>query len=167
MIGNGEKEADMYSKILVPYDNSEHAQHALLAAIDMATCVENSTVTVLNVTDLIEFDDETFEVAARMAGVPRMSEDAARVARENYYSEHEKSVRKSISEVVSDVPTGISLEVKIDSGRPQEAICNAAVDGGFDCIVMGRRGLGAIRGALGSVSYAVLRSVELPVLIVK
>ena len=37
----------------------------------------------------------------------------------------------------------------------------------FDCIVMGRRGLGAIRGAIGSVSYSVLRSVDLPVLIVK
>ena len=32
---------------------------------------------------------------------------------------------------------------------------------------MGCRGLSAIRGAMGSVSYAVARSVKLPVLIVK
>lgn len=157
----------MYSKILVPYDNSEHAQHALLAAIEMAKCVPNATVTVLNVCDLMEFDDATFEVAARMAGVPRMSEDAARVARETYFSEHEKVVRKNIAEVLPEVPEGIALEVKIDSGRPQEAICDEATKGGYECVVMGRRGLGAIRGALGSVSYAVLRMVELPVLIVK
>ena len=32
---------------------------------------------------------------------------------------------------------------------------------------MGRRGLGALRGMLGSVSYGVLHSAEMPVLTVK
>ena len=32
---------------------------------------------------------------------------------------------------------------------------------------MGRRGLGVIRAALGSVSSAVLRGIDLPVLVVK
>ncbi len=32
---------------------------------------------------------------------------------------------------------------------------------------MGRRGLGAVRGMLGSVSYALLRESEIPVLTVK
>ena len=32
---------------------------------------------------------------------------------------------------------------------------------------MGRRGLGALRGMLGSVSYAVLRNADMPVLTVK
>lgn len=157
----------MYKNILVPYDNSEHAQHALLAAIDLATCVENPSVTVLNVTDLLEFDDSTFEVAARMAGVPRISEESARAARDNYYAEHEKVVRSNIEEVLAEIPEGIELEVKIGSGRPQEVISAEANSGAYDCVVMGRRGLGALRGALGSVSYAVLRAVELPVIIVK
>ncbi len=157
----------MYKKILVPYDNSEHAQHALLAALDLASCVENANVTVLNVTDLLEFDDATFEVAARMAGVPRISEDSARAARDNYYAEHEKAVRSNIDEVISEIPEGVELGVKIGSGRPQEVISAEANEGGYDCVVMGRRGLGALRGALGSVSYAVLRAVELPVVIVK
>jgi nucleotide-binding universal stress UspA family protein len=52
-------------------------------------------------------------------------------------------------------------------GHPQEVIADYAKDNGFDCIVMGRRGLGGIRGALGSVSYAILHTVELPVLVVK
>lgn len=33
--------------------------------------------------------------------------------------------------------------------------------------IMGRRGLGALRGMLGSVSFGVLRSVDVPVLTVK
>lgn len=36
-----------------------------------------------------------------------------------------------------------------------------------DLIVMGRRGLGAIRGMLGSVSFGVLRATDVPVLTVK
>ena len=36
-----------------------------------------------------------------------------------------------------------------------------------DLIVMGRRGLGAIRGMLGSVSYSLLRETDIPVLTVK
>ena len=37
----------------------------------------------------------------------------------------------------------------------------------IDLIVMGRRGLGAIRGMLGSVSYSLLRETDIPVLTVK
>ena len=36
-----------------------------------------------------------------------------------------------------------------------------------DLIVMGSRGLGAIRGVIGSVSYAVLRESTIPILVIK
>lgn len=157
----------MYTNILVPFDDSEHAQHALLTAIDFAQVVDHARVTVLNVTDAPEFDDAAFEVAARMAGVARISEESARAARESYHSEQEKVVCASIEKVLPEVPETVDLQVKIEAGRPQEVITKVVETDGYDCIVMGSRGLGALRGALGSVSYAVLRAVEIPVVIIK
>jgi len=157
----------MYHNILVPYDGSEHAQHALEAAIELGEGDSPVKITVLNVTDLMDFDDSTFEIAARMAGVPPISDSAAKQARENYFSEHKKSVQEQIQDFFEGVPENIDIQIAVVGGHPQEAITQYANDGEFDCIVMGRRGLGALRGALGSVSFAVLRSVELPVLVVK
>ncbi len=157
----------MYYNILVPYDGSEHAQHALQAAFGVAGRDKPADVTVLNVTDEIEFDNSTFQVAARMAGVPAISEETAESVREKYFSEHRDHVEKQIEEFFESVPDNIDVHITVLGGRPQEVIHEYAEENDFDCIVMGRRGLGAIRGALGSVSYSVLRSTELPVLIVK
>ena len=157
----------MYKNILVPYDGSEHAQHALEAAIDLGEGERSVKITVLNVTDLVDFDDSTFEIAARMAGVPPISDSTAKKAREHYFTEHKKSVQDHIQSFFESLPENIEIQIAVVGGHPQEAITQYANEGDFDCIVMGRRGLGALRGALGSVSFAVLRSVELPVLVVK
>ena len=60
----------------------------------------------------------------------------------------------------------ITVEAVADTS-PAEAIAKYAATHGADLIVMGRRGLGALRGMLGSVSYGVLHSAEMPVLTVK
>ena len=52
-------------------------------------------------------------------------------------------------------------------GDPRSVICDYAKENDIDCIFMGRRGLGGIRAALGSVSTAVLRNTDLPVMVVK
>ena len=65
---------------------------------------------------------------------------------------------------------GIHAKLVIETrlaGSPVEGITNYAMDHRCDLIVMGRRGLGALRGMLGSVSYGVLRSADIPVLTVK
>ena len=59
----------MYTNIVVPFDKSEHAERALKAAVELGRGDGPAKVTVLNVTDMMDFDDATFEVAARMAGV--------------------------------------------------------------------------------------------------
>ena len=54
-----------------------------------------------------------------------------------------------------------------DSPSAVDGIIDYASDHSCDLIVMGRRGLGAIRGLLGSVSYGVIRATTTPVLTVK
>lgn len=158
----------MYTNIVVPFDKSEHAERALKAAVELGRGDGPAKVTVLNVTDMMDFDDATFEVAARMAGVPPISDEAAHLAREKYFDEHKDEIRQCVDGVVAGkVPENVTLDVDVVGGHPQEAIRDYVRGKDFDCIVMGRRGLGAIRGAIGSVSYSVLRSVDLPVLIVK
>ncbi|MGI6046018.1 MAG: universal stress protein, partial [Eggerthellaceae bacterium] len=81
--------------------------------------------------------------------------------------EREKEVAEEVAQIAPELPINVELKTIVKSGQPQSAIVNYANYGDYDCICMGRRGLGAIAGAFGSVSYAVLRGVELPVMVVK
>ena len=137
----------MFAHVLVPFDGSVQSQHALHAALEMAKGDEPAHITVLEVAPPMSFDDTTFEVAARMAGVPEVSEAAKDETRKNYAESQKHVIQDQIQEFFNSVPDNVGIQI--------------------DCIVMGRRGLGAIRAALGSVSSAVLRSVDLPVMVVK
>ena len=75
-----------------------------------------------------------------------------------------KEVLDSLGDSIHD--ERITVEAVADTS-PAEAIAKYAATHGADLIVMGRRGLGALRGMLGSVSYGVLHSAEMPVLTVK
>jgi nucleotide-binding universal stress UspA family protein len=48
-----------------------------------------------------------------------------------------------------------------------EGIVDYAEEANVDLIIMGCRGLGAVRAAIGSVSQAVLRQVPMPVMLLK
>lgn len=157
----------MYRNILVPFDGSEPSQRAIQAAIDMSNANVPVLITVLKVAAPMNFEDSTFEVAARMAGVPNIDAEILNATRDNFNNEHRKSVQNQIQGFFASVPGNIDIQIVIENGRPQEVICDYAKENDIDCIVMGRRGLSVIRAALGSVSSAVLRGVDLPVLVVK
>ena len=63
---------------------------------------------------------------------------------------------------------GVPFEREIGTGDPAPTLLDLAAGHGCAAIVMGARGMGALRSALlGSVSHAVLRDSPLPVTIVK
>lgn len=63
---------------------------------------------------------------------------------------------------------GIAYEREIASGEPAPALIDMAQRHGCNAIILGARGLGALRSALmGSVSQGVLHASKLPVTIVK
>lgn len=155
----------MYSKILVPYDRSEHARHAVKEAIDLASVMPGCTVTVVLVVDRRDFNTETFKIAARMAGVAEAAIDPSMMAGEDPNRDDIAELKEDIAQAVGD--HGDIVAYDVITGSPHDAITAYAARGGYDCIVMGHRGLGAVRGMLGSVCYSVLHKTSIPVLIVK
>ncbi len=62
---------------------------------------------------------------------------------------------------------GLQVEVRLEFGSPREVIPSVANDGGYQLLVIGRRGTGEIRDVLfGSVTNHVLHKVRLPVLLI-
>jgi len=130
-------------KILVATDGSKSAERAVAAAAELPW-PEGSEVRVISVVDPLEGMPET--IAAHRARSEKVLADARARAEKG------------------GLPASSSLVV----GRPARAILDAASDWGAGVIVVGARGLGAVRGFLvGSVSSAVARAAACSVLVVK
>ncbi|WP_165171331.1 MULTISPECIES: universal stress protein [unclassified Adlercreutzia] len=156
----------MYKKVLVPYDKSDPARHALAEAIEMVKDIAGAQVTVLNVVDWHDYNAETFKIASRMSGVLGDSLDMNAIADVGEEAAREATAR--VSEDIADVVGDFAgIDIAIVNGSAHDSITAYADEGDYDCIVMGHRGLGAVRGMLGSVCYSVLHKTNKPVLIVK
>lgn len=156
-----------FKNILVPYDNSEHAKNALREAINMASGDAEAVIHVVEVAappqDLVY---SSINQTGFGMGVSVVSKgDFAKVVEERNEKQDEE-LQQNISDIVSGFPGTLTAEV-IFGIYTIETIVDAAKHYECDLIVMGCRGLGAIRGAIGSVSYGVLRSSDVPVLVVK
>lgn len=152
-----------YKNILVPYDRSESAKHALATALAFANETEGAKVTVFFAAPVPEFESSQFMIAERMAGTVRMSNDEFAHMQKEYLN-YERGL---LVEDLGDIMNLDTVEVAMGQGKPSKAILDYAADHKVDLIVMGCRGLNAVAGMLGSVSYAVLRNAECPVLIEK
>ncbi len=156
-----------FKNILVPYDNSEHAKNALTEAIGMAGADAEAVIHVVEVAappqDLVY---SSFNQTGFGMGVSTVSKTDFATLVEKRNAEDDEKLQKEIADVVTDFPGTLTAEV-VFGIYTIETIIDAAKHYGCDLIVMGSRGLGAIRGAIGSVSYGVLRSSDIPVLVVK
>lgn len=155
----------MYQNVLVPYDKSNHAKHALETALAMISDDPEALLTILYVTEAPETEDVTFAAAARMAGVQQIDTEGEHELESEYRNKKKDSIKEDVADIVAGAPN--KIEYKVAMGKAHTAILNFAYDHECDLIVMGCRGLNALQGMLGSVSYAVLRSSEVPVFIVK
>ena len=157
----------MYDNILVPYDGSEPAGRALAAAIELGTGSEPVNITVLQVINTDDIEQSSFEIAMKMAGL--ISEDSSelRMLRSGNSPEFKQQMQEKVAEYFDSLPESINVSIVVKKGMPRDIILAFADEHDIDLIVMGRRGLGGIRAALGSVSTAILRGTDLPVLVVR
>ena len=68
--------------------------------------------------------------------------------------------------LLDELPTAASIEADLLAGSPAEAIAQVASARNADEIVVGSRGYGPVRAALGSVSHELLRLADRPVVVI-
>lgn len=159
----------LYKNVLVPFDDSDHARSALHTAIDL---VGDDAAACIHVVMVVSSDI----MPPSMLAAPSVISDtfmdyqnyeamlAAMTERSN--KELHDNVHAILGQDTSHLAARLVVEAQL-SPSPVDGISAYASEHDCDLIVMGRRGLGALRGMLGSVSYGVLRTAEIPVLTVK
>ena len=139
----------MLKKILVPVDGSDHAEKALAYALELA--------------EICDADVEVLTVVPEVVNDPDWMRDYTEKMRENGEEVLSKALRK-----VGEEKPSIRVSKRLEEGFTDLKILEVADEGEFDIIIMGSRGLGAVkRLILGSVSNKVVNQSEIPVLIVK
>ena len=157
----------LYSKIMVPYDGSEHAKHALEYAKGLAV-ISDAKIAIVHVVPSGVMGVAQIGTEGSLDGVPfgmlnyEQYEGVVRAA----LDQAKEKVTENLAGLVEDIADIVTIDV-VAGTAPAEALARYADKNGCDLIVMGRRGLGAIRGMLGSVSFGLLRSTDVPVLTVK
>lgn len=81
----------------------------------------------------------------------------------HYIEFHKGKLAEDLGAIAEEA--GDSLVIAVGQGKPSKAILEYARTHHIGLIVMESRGLSAVTGVLGSVSYAVLRNAECPVLV--
>lgn len=157
-----------YRTILVAYDKSEEATNAVKAAVDMALDSSECEVHVLSVmpsmVDTVGFSG----VNGDILGATNISFDGELLGQlqDSASAQRLLDMHTALDQIVEPLEHRCTMEAVLGTS-PATGILRYSKTCECDIIVMGCRGLGALRGLLGSVSFAVLRSSHVPVLIVK
>ncbi|MDO5335169.1 MAG: universal stress protein [Coriobacteriia bacterium] len=151
------------TNILVPFDDSSHAKNALAKAIELCEGRPEAKIHVIEVVappqDLIRSS------MGPGHNDPSEQEEFAEELQRRAANEDDQ-LKMRIADLTEGFEGELTAEV-VYGVYTVDTILDAAQRYNCDMITMGSRGLGALRGMLGSVSFAVLRSAEVPVLIVK
>ena len=155
----------LYDNIMVPYDGSESAQAALAEAVRYAREDPGAALRIVQIVDTEQLVIEKLEKEGR-----NTTDELSSVLLHAHYDEAlveaDAALRRQIGGLLKGLMNEITVDL-LDETVPGEQIVAFADEHSCDLIVMGSRGLGALRGILGSVSSHVLREAAVPVLIVK
>lgn len=154
-----------FKNILVPYDGSEHARLALHEAMEISEGTD-ATIHILNVIASSSISPEYGEPNPFWSSADLMDYDAYKKLMVTAIEGAREGVKKDLAEEIEKLGDRAVVDV-VTFPSTARAIADFADKHDIDLIVMGRRGLGAIRGMIGSVSYSVLGQVDIPVLTVK
>jgi nucleotide-binding universal stress UspA family protein len=140
----------MFERILVPTDGSEHALRAVRLAGRLAK-EQGATLFLLTVTSIPQS-----LVMATGLGDSVIQE---------YVDESSGETLGPALAALKEL--GVDAEVRIEMGSAAEVIIDEAADLAVDLVVMGKRGLGGLKGLLvGSVSNRVAHHLAVPVMLV-
>lgn len=155
----------LYDNILVPYDGSTSARAALAEAVRFAREDPGATLRIIQILDTEQLVIDRLESQGRDT-----TAELSSVLLQAYHDEAVTAADEALHRQIDGLLKGLMNEVIIqllEETVPGEQIVQYAADNTCDLIIMGSRGLGALRGILGSVSSHVLRNAAVPVLIVK
>jgi nucleotide-binding universal stress UspA family protein len=143
-------------RMVVAVDGSEQA--ALAAACVRRLAVAGARVTLVGVVEL-----------PRLLSAVSPVESASPAVIEAIVAEQTTALQDALSRARATLGDSVAtVEQRLASGYPAEEILRAATEDDSDLVVVGARGLGLLkRLLLGSVSEAVLRHADRPVLIVR
>ncbi len=141
----------MFSTILVAYDGSDHADNALKLAAGLA----KTHGAALHVVHTPQLDSPPIVLGAYVSQLDMPP------SKEQYEEVGRKMIEKA-RQVAQAAGAG-DIQGHIGRGAPADFILSTAKKIDADLIILGRRGLGAIRSiALGSVSNAVAHGAQCP-----
>ena len=141
------------SRILVPVDGSPGSDKA----VDMAVELSESCGSVLDILYVSYFDSDTDEVEDTDSWLPEIVSAPAG-----------GRIREVLERARKRIPEGIEVELHKRTGNPARRIVEFSKEHGDETIVVGGRGLDALRGfLLGSVSQEVMESAPGAVIVVK
>ncbi|OWA33916.1 universal stress protein UspA [Saccharibacillus sp. O16] len=143
----------LFSKILLAYDGSKASNKALDRAVALATASPGAVLEVLHI-----YDYPRFFVGDGIAPVPGS-------VNKEFFDLAEQTVEEARRRIQD---AGVDARIEMRQGAPAVLILEYAKEMEADLIIIGSRGLGAIREfVLGSVSHNVVQQSRIPVLVVK
>lgn len=156
----------IYSKILVPYDGSKHAEKALNKAVNLAKLIKGSKIIILNVIEEILTPPLVFPTRIRHF---KTGEDTTL---STYFRDLQTDMRYKMINTLEKIKQKYENSVKIRTvvlvGSAEDKIVEYANRQNVDLIVMGSKGIkGISRLLMGSVSRHVSEKVKCSVMIVR